>query len=99
MIVELVRCPLCDPYQYKVYASSKRATVPEENEVYHPSLQEWTECPLCFSTGHVAEELSAAFLLTRGKLDPMSDTRPHYFDLVQLRRQVFALLQKGEKNG
>lgn len=95
MSIEVAKCPLCDPYQYMVYAAVHRATVPEECEVFHPRHVGWIECPLCFATGEVPKELSSAFLLTRGKLSPMNDTRPHYDDLVTLRKEIFKLLQKG----
>jgi hypothetical protein len=93
--LKLTKCPLCDPYQHRVYAAVRRTTVPEEYEVYLSTNRgEWIECPLCFSTGEVAAELAAAFYLTRGKLSPMVDSRPHYSDLVLLRNQIFELLRK-----
>ena len=90
----LVRCPLCDPYQHMVYAAVYRATVPEEYEVFHSAHVGWIKCPLCFASGEVPEELSSAFLLTRRELSPMNDTRPHYDDLVMLRRSIYDLLRK-----
>lgn len=90
----LVRCPLCDPYNNQVYAAVHRGTVGETYEVFHPAHVGWIECPLCFASGVVPGELSSAFLLTRGELSPMNDTRPHYDDLVMLRRSIHDLLRK-----